>query len=69
MYKKPCCDNYVEAMRSVIARILVDKTYKYSETSVMDSKFRSFKNNTYTTTRVILDIGIIFEGGCKRSLN
>ena len=25
MYKKPCCDNYVEAIRSVIARVLVDK--------------------------------------------
>ena len=32
MYKKPCCDNYVEAIRSVIARVLVDKKYKYSET-------------------------------------
>ena len=50
MYKKPCCDNYVEAIRSVIARILVDKKYKYSETSVMDSKCTSFTNYTYTTT-------------------
>ena len=36
MYKKICCDNYVEAIRSVSARILVDKSTPKIETSVME---------------------------------
>ena len=38
MYKKICCDNYVEAIRSVSARILVDKSTSTPkiETSVME---------------------------------
>ena len=38
MYIKICCDNYVEAIRSVSARILVDKSISTPkiETSVME---------------------------------
>ena len=38
MYKKTCCDKYVEAIRSVSARILVDKSTSTPniETSVME---------------------------------